>query len=53
MLAVSRAAGLVDHVAYTVLIDPAGKERVVYDSRVRAQQVVHDLRVLIRKQNAA
>jgi protein SCO1/2 len=48
VLSVARQAGLVDHVAYTALIDPAGKERVLYDSHVQAQQVVHDLRRLMR-----
>jgi hypothetical protein len=37
----------VDHVAYTALVDPTGKERVLYDSSVRASQVLHDLRVLL------
>ena len=38
---------LVDHVAYTALIDTEGTERVLYDSSVHATQVVHDLRVLM------
>lgn len=38
---------VVDHVAYTALIDTNGKERVLYDSSVHATQVVHDLRVLM------
>lgn len=46
--AVARSADLVDHVAYTALIDPAGRERVLYDAQVRAADVVHDLRVLMR-----
>jgi protein SCO1/2 len=46
--AVSRRADVVDHVAYTVLVDPHGKERVVYDAQVRAAQVVHDLRLVLR-----
>ena len=41
-----RKPGLVDHVAYTALIDPAGKQRLLYDSQVNAQQVLHDLRLL-------
>jgi protein SCO1/2 len=45
--AVSRKADLVDHIAYTALIDPTGKERVVYDAQVHAVDVVHDLRFLM------
>jgi protein SCO1/2 len=47
VLAVLHKADVVDHVAYTALIDPTGKERVLYDSQVHAQQVVHDLRRLM------
>jgi protein SCO1/2 len=47
--AVQRTPDLVDHVAYTALVDPQGRERVLYDSTVRARQVVHDLRVLMRR----
>jgi protein SCO1/2 len=45
--AVEAKPDLVDHVAYTALIDTKGKERVLYDASVRATQVVHDLRVLM------
>jgi protein SCO1/2 len=48
VLSVDRSAELVDHVAYTALVDPAGHERVLYDSGVKAQQVLHDLRLLMR-----
>jgi protein SCO1 len=48
VLSVRRKPGLVDHIAYTLLIDPAGKERVLYDSQVHAKQVIHDLRRLMR-----
>ncbi len=48
VLAVSRKPDVVDHVAYTALIDRAGNERVLYDSQVRSRQVVHDLRRLMR-----
>jgi protein SCO1 len=41
------APGVVNHVAYTALVDPAGKERVLYDSKVKASQVLHDLRFLM------
>lgn len=44
--AVANGADLVDHVAYTVLVDPHGKERLIYDAQVKAAEVVHDLRVL-------
>jgi protein SCO1/2 len=47
VLAVEAKPELVDHVAYTVLIDTTGKERVLYDASVHATQVVHDLRVLM------
>jgi len=47
VLAVETKPDLVDHVAYTALIDTKGKERVLYDSSVHATQVVHDLRVLM------
>jgi protein SCO1 len=45
--ATAPSAKLVTHVAYTVLVDPRGKERVLYDAQVRAAQVVHDLHVLL------
>lgn len=48
VLAVHRNPELVDHVAYTALIDRTGKQRVLYDSQVKARQVLHDLRVLMR-----
>ncbi len=50
VLAVSRSA---DHVAYTALVDRRGRERVIYDSKVRAQDVVHDLRVLFARDRAS
>jgi protein SCO1 len=37
----------VDHTAYTVLIDSRGRERVIYDSKVRPRDVVHDVRRLL------
>jgi protein SCO1/2 len=48
VLAVQRKPDVVDHVAYTALIDRTGKERVLYDSGVHARQVVHDLRRLMQ-----
>jgi protein SCO1/2 len=47
VIAVRRGPDLVDHVAYTALVDPAGKQRVLYDSKVTAAQVLHDLRRLM------
>ena len=47
VLAVRHRPDVVDHVAYTVLVDPTGKERVVYDARVKASQVLHDVRLLL------
>ncbi len=46
VLAVDQKPGLVDHVAYTALVDRRGNERVLYDSQVNARQVLHDLRLL-------
>jgi protein SCO1/2 len=46
--AVQSKPDLVDHVAYTALVDPTGKERLLYDASVRAAQVVHDLRLMMR-----
>ena len=48
VLAVASRPDVVDHVAYTALVDPTGKERVLYDASVHASQVLHDLRVLLR-----
>jgi protein SCO1/2 len=53
VLAVARKPDLVDHVAYTVLVDREGKRRVVYGSEVKARQVLHDLRVLLKEEPAA
>lgn len=38
---------IVTHQSYTALVDPQGRERVFYDSQVKAAQVVHDLRALM------
>jgi protein SCO1/2 len=51
VLAVDRSPDLVDHVAYTALVDPSGNQRILYGAQVNAQQVLHDLRVL-KKQRA-
>lgn len=47
VLAVQDGADLVDHVAYTALVDGSGNERVLYGPQVQAHQVVHDLRLLL------
>jgi protein SCO1/2 len=47
VLAVEQKPDLVDHVAYTALVDTSGNERVLYGSSVHATQVIHDLRVLM------
>jgi protein SCO1/2 len=52
VLSVRRSAQLVDHVAYTALVDPSGKERVLYGGQVHAGDVLHDLRILMRKSAA-
>jgi protein SCO1/2 len=48
VLAVQQKPDVVDHVAYTALVDPRGRERVLYDAQIRATQVVHDVRALER-----
>jgi protein SCO1 len=52
VLSVAEKKGLVTHVAYTTLVDPTGKERVLYGSNVHATDVLHDLRVLMRRSPA-
>jgi protein SCO1/2 len=49
VLAVRSNPGLVDHVSYVALVDPSGKQRVLYGSQVQAKQVVHDLRLLQKR----
>ena len=39
VLAVRENPDVVDHVAYTALVDPTGKQRVLYDSSVKAAAV--------------
>ena len=48
VIAAADKAELVDHVAYTALVDPSGQERVLYGAQVHAADVVHDLRALMR-----
>ena len=49
VLSVRQSAKVVDHIAYTALIDRTGKERVLYGADVHAREVVHDLRVLMHR----
>ena len=53
VLSVRESAELVDHVAYTALVDPTGKERVLYGAQVHAKDVLHDLRILMRESAAS
>ena len=45
--AIANDPGLVDHTAYTMLADRSGEGRVIYDSQVKAVDVVHDVRLLL------
>ena len=38
--------GTVDHAAYEMLVDPKGRARLIYDPRVKAGDVVHDIALL-------
>ena len=38
----------VDHTLYTLLIDPTGKARVLFDVQARPRAIVHDVRLLLR-----
>lgn len=46
VLALARNPELVDHSAYTLLIDRQGRARVRYDAHVTARDILHDLRLL-------
>jgi protein SCO1 len=45
--AVASDPELVDHTAYTMLVDRAGKGRVIYDAHFQAKEIVHDVRLLL------
>jgi protein SCO1 len=45
--AVASDPELVDHTAYTMLVDASGDGRVIYDSQVKAKDVVHDVDELL------
>jgi protein SCO1/2 len=36
----------IDHSAYTLLVDRAGKGRILYDAQIRPRDALHDLRAL-------
>jgi len=38
--------GTVSHSSYTLLVDPRGRERILYDAQIKAADVVHDLKLL-------
>jgi protein SCO1/2 len=38
--------GTIGHSAFELLIDPAGKERILYDAQLRAVDIAHDIRRL-------
>ncbi|MEO8291082.1 MAG: SCO family protein [Gaiellaceae bacterium] len=45
--AVASDPELVEHTAYTMLVDRSGKGRVIYDSGMTSADVVHDIRLLL------
>ena len=45
--AVASDPELVDHTAYTMLVDRSGEGRVIYDASVKAKDVVHDVDELL------
>jgi len=45
--AVASDPELVDHTAYTMLVDQSGQGRVIYDASVKAKDVVHDVDELL------
>jgi protein SCO1 len=50
--AVASDPELVDHTAYTMLVDRSGEGRVVYDASVKAKDVVHDVDELLSGRSA-
>ena len=52
VLSVRQSPQVVDHIAFTALVDPTGKERILYGADVHAKDVVHDLRILMRRSGA-
>jgi protein SCO1 len=50
--AVASDPELVDHTAYTMLVDRSGEGRVIYDASVKAKDVVHDVDELLSGRSA-
>ena len=48
-----REAPIVDHSAYELLVDAEGIGRIRYDSTVRPEAVVRDIRALVAGEGAA
>jgi protein SCO1/2 len=44
----AQGGGHVDHTLYTLLLDRAGRGRVLYDSTATSRDVAHDVRLLLR-----
>jgi protein SCO1 len=47
VMAVARDPELVDHSAYTLLVDREGRGRVVFDAAARPREIAHDVRLLL------
>jgi protein SCO1/2 len=47
VLAKAQLGDRVDHTLYTLLIDSAGRDRVLYDSTARPAAIAHDLKLLL------
>ena len=47
--AVGGPKGTVSHSAFELLVDPSGKERILYDASLRATDIEHDLPNLVRR----
>ncbi|HEY7693376.1 MAG TPA: SCO family protein [Gaiellaceae bacterium] len=45
--AVPQGEGGVDHTLYTLLIDPTGKARVLFDVQARPSAIAHDVRLVL------
>lgn len=45
--AVPQGEAAVDHTLYTLLIDPGGKARVLFDVQARPAAIAHDVRLVL------
>jgi cytochrome oxidase Cu insertion factor (SCO1/SenC/PrrC family) len=45
--AVPQGEAGVDHTLYTLLIDPSGKARVLFDVQARPSAIAHDVRLVL------